>query len=71
MKKRCAAVLFAGLLSLSVEAGAQGSGKTYELKSSPTTVHRGFYDATLKPVLTIDSGDKVRVWTTTGNPQIF
>lgn len=71
MKKRCATMLFAGLLSLSVRAGAQNSGKTLELKSSPTTVHRGYYDATLKPVLTIDSGDKVRVWTTTGNPRYF
>jgi acetamidase/formamidase len=64
-------LIFAGLLSLCVRAGAQNAVKTYELKSSPTTVHRGYYDATLKPVLTIDSGDKVRVWTTTGNPRYF
>src|ERR1700686_3826447 len=71
MMKRCAIVIFASLLSLGVRAGAQSSGKIHELKSSPTTVHRGFYDATLKPVLTIDSGDRVRVWTTTGNPRYF
>jgi acetamidase/formamidase len=71
MEQRCAVLLFASLLILGVRADAQTSGKTYELKSSPTTVHRGFYDATLKPVLTIDSGDKVRVWTTTGNPRYF
>ena len=71
MIKRRAAILFVGLLVLGVRAGAQSSGKTYELKSSPTTVHRGYYDATLKPGLTIDSGDKVRVWTTTGNPKYF
>ena len=69
--KRCAIVIFASLLSLGVRADAQSSGKIHELKSSPTTVHRGFYDATLKPVLTIDSGDRVRVWTTTGNPRYF
>ncbi|MBZ5659064.1 MAG: acetamidase/formamidase family protein [Acidobacteriia bacterium] len=69
--KRCAAAIFAILLSVSARAGAQSGGKVYELKSSPTTVHRGFYDATLKPVLTIDSGDRVRVWTTTGNPKYF
>src|SRR5690242_2325453 len=71
MKKRCAVVIFASLLSLGVHASAQSSGKIHELKSSPTTVHRGYYDATLKPVLTIDSGDRVRVWTTTGNPRYF
>ena len=69
--KRCAGVLFACVLSLSVRAGAQDTSKTYELKSSPTTVQHGFYDATVKPVLTINSGDKVRVWTTTGNPKYF
>jgi acetamidase/formamidase len=68
---RYAVLIFASLLSLSVRAGAQSAGKIYELKSSPSTVHRGFYDATLKPVLTIESGDRVRVWTTTGNPRYF
>src|SRR5712692_9388553 len=50
--KRCAILIFASVLSLSVRAGAQGAEKIHELKSSPSTVHRGFYDATLKPVLT-------------------
>ena len=45
--------------------------KIHELRASPTTVHRGFFDASLKPVLTIDSGDVVRLWTTTGNPRYF
>lgn len=62
--KRCAVLMFAIVLSLSARAEAQSAGKIHELKSSPSTVHRGFYDATLKPVLTIDSGDRVRVWTT-------
>ena len=52
-------------------ATAQGEGKIHELKASPTTVHRGFFDASLKPVLTIDSGDIVRLWTATGNPRYF
>src|SRR5260221_6593094 len=30
-----------------------------------------FRSASLKPVLTIDSGDVVRLWTTTGNPRYF
>src|ERR1700688_5322465 len=50
---------------------AQAEQKIHELKASPTTVHRGFFDATLKPVLTIDSGDIVRLWTATGNPRYF
>ena len=45
--------------------------KIHELHASPTTVHRGFFDASLKPVLTIDSGDVVRLWTATGNPRYF
>ncbi len=52
-------------------AQAQAEEKIHELKASPTTVHRGFFDASLKPVLTIDSGDIVRLWTTTGNPRYF
>jgi len=66
-----AMVVLAVVLISGTKVHAQGSGKVYELKSSPSTVHRGFYDATLKPVLTVDSGDKVRVWTTTGNPRYF
>src|SRR5262245_51054252 len=52
-------------------AAAQGDEKIHELRASPGTVHRGFFDASLKPVLTIDSGDVVRLWTTTGNPRYF
>src|SRR5258707_15731846 len=52
-------------------AEGQSAEKIHELRASPTTVHRGFFDATLKPVLTIDSGDIVRLWTTTGNPRYF
>jgi acetamidase/formamidase len=52
-------------------AAAQSAAKIHELKASPTTVHRGFFDATLKPVLTIDSGDIVRLETASGNPRFF
>ena len=47
------------------------SGRIHDLKASATTVHRGFFDAALKPVLTIDSGDIVRLETATGNPKWF
>src|ERR1700752_4765287 len=52
-------------------APAQCEEKIHELKASPATVHRGFFDASLKPVLTIDSGDVVRLETATGNPRWF
>ncbi|WP_010218002.1 acetamidase/formamidase family protein [Sphingomonas sp. PAMC 26621] len=39
------------------------AGKTVELPATPTTVAWGHYDATSKPVLTIDSGDTVIVHT--------
>src|ERR1700752_4274295 len=62
----CAALLFAPAI-----VRAQSSPKIHELKASPATVHRGFFDASLKPVLTIDSGDVVRLETATGNPRWF
>jgi acetamidase/formamidase len=62
----CVAAIAAG-----ATVTAQCEEKIHELRASPTTVHRGFFDASLKPVLTIDSGDVVRLWTTTGNPRYF
>src|SRR5262245_56493222 len=59
------------LFWLPSDATAQGSPKIHELKASPATVHRGFFDASLKPVLTIDSGDIVRLETASGNPRYF
>jgi acetamidase/formamidase len=35
------------------------SSKTHKLMASPQTVHTGFFDASLRPVLTIESGDTV------------
>ena len=54
-----------------IATAAPAEEKVHELRASPSTVHRSFFDATLKPVLTIDSGDIVRLWTTTGNPRYF
>jgi acetamidase/formamidase len=64
------AIIF-GTVAICATAAAQAEEKIHELKASPATVHRGFFDASLKPVLTIDSGDIVRLWTTTGNPRYF
>jgi hypothetical protein len=60
-----------GLCSLPSLARAQDQGKVHELHASPTTVHRGFFDGALKPVLTVDSGDIVRLETASGNPRYF
>jgi acetamidase/formamidase len=60
-----------GIFAICAALPVEAQQKTHELKASPTTVHRGFFDASLKPVLTIDSGDIVRLWTTTGNPRYF
>jgi acetamidase/formamidase len=56
---------------LASQALAQSPPKVHDLKAAPDTVHRGFFDAALKPVLTIDSGDIVRLETATGNPRYF
>src|SRR6266436_916351 len=70
MRTRMLAMCVAAIAACAA-ATAQGEEKIHELRASPTTVHRGFFDASLKPVLTIDSGDVVRLWTTTGNPRYF
>ena len=43
-------------------AMAQG-GKTHQLKATPQTVHTGFFDPTIPPVLKIESGDTVALST--------
>jgi acetamidase/formamidase len=40
----------------------------HRLDASPGTVHWGYFDAALKPVLTIDSGDSVTISTVSGLP---
>src|SRR4030095_4900569 len=60
-----------GLIALPAVATAQGQPKVHDLKASVATVHRGFFDASLKPVLTVDSGDIVRLETASGNPRYF
>jgi len=44
------------------------NAENIELKASPSTVVWGYYSASAKPVLTIHSGDTVRVETVSGNP---
>ena len=42
----------------------------HHLHSSPETCHWGFFEARLKPVLTIASGDEVTVDTISGGPDV-
>jgi acetamidase/formamidase len=66
-----------GALTLSMfvlgDAYAQSAAMpaVHQLNASPTTVHRNFFDASLPPVLTIRSGDIVKLETATGNPRYF
>jgi acetamidase/formamidase len=43
--------------------------KTHLLQSTPETVHWGYFDGGLAPVLTIDSGDRVVIECVSGNPE--
>ena len=52
------------LLSAVLVSGVgQAQNKTYDLKLLPENVHWGYYDARVKPVLRVSSGDTVRVET--------
>ena len=48
---------------------AEAAGKSHLLQSKPDTVHWGFFDGNLPPVLTIDSGDRVTIECVSGNPE--
>src|SRR5579872_419247 len=59
------------IVSAFTRASSSTTEKTVELKPTAKTVHQNFFDASLKPVLTINSGDTVRLETATGNPKYF
>jgi acetamidase/formamidase len=44
--------------------------KHHHLHSSPETCHWGFFEAKLKPVLTVASGDEVTIDTISGGPDV-
>lgn len=48
---------------------AETAAKTHFLPSTPDTVHWGFFDGGLPPVLTIESGDRVEIECVSGNPE--
>ncbi len=43
--------------------------KNHRLDAAPETVHWGFFDANLKPLITIDSGDEVVISSVSGGPE--
>jgi acetamidase/formamidase len=42
----------------------------HTLLASADTVHWGYFDATLNPVLTVESGDTVTLTTISGGPEL-
>ncbi|HUD87197.1 MAG TPA: acetamidase/formamidase family protein [Xanthobacteraceae bacterium] len=43
--------------------------KTHRLDAAPDTVHWGFFDAALKPLITVDPGDEVTISTVSAGPE--
>ena len=58
-------------LLVAATAAAQSPAKTYDIKATPATTFYRFLDATTPPVITINSGDIVRLETATGTPTFF
>ena len=73
MERMTRTMLVAGLTVLWTVSPlfAQQPGRVHDLKASPSTTHIFFFDASLPPVLRIESGDVVRLETATGNPRWF
>jgi acetamidase/formamidase len=69
--KRMMGSLIGFLSIVSACTPASPAEKTLEIKATANTVHQNFFDASLKPVMTVNSGDIVRVETATGNPTYF
>jgi acetamidase/formamidase len=58
-------------LAITASAAAQTAPKTHELKATPSTTFYRFLDAATPPILTINSGDIVKLETATGTPGYF
>src|SRR5262249_29526235 len=46
-----------------------GRMQQHRIDAGPDTVHWGFFDAGLKPIITVDSGDQVTISTVSGAPE--
>ena len=58
-------------MAIAASAAAQDAPKTYEIKATPSTTFYRFLDAATPPVVTINSGDIVKLETATGTPGYF
>ena len=56
-------MLAAGAVALTAAGASSQTSRTHDLKLLPENVHWGYYDAAVKPVLRVASGDTVRVET--------
>jgi acetamidase/formamidase len=45
------------------------AGKTHVLRSGPDTIHWGYLDGALNPVLAVDAGDRAVIECVSGNPE--
>ena len=45
--------------------------RTHRLDAAPDTVHWGYFDASLKPLVTVEPGDEVIMSTVSGAPQMM
>jgi acetamidase/formamidase len=65
MKRLCLVFLF------TLAATTVNAQKIHEIHPTPANLQYGFFDASVKPPLVIDSGDIVKLWTATGHPAYF
>lgn len=69
---KCAASKLLGLaFVLSIATHDAAAQKVHELLPVPKNIQYGYFDASVKPALTIDSGDIVKLKTATGHPAYF
>lgn len=50
-------------------SATEAAARTHLLQSTPDTVHWGYFDGALPPVLTIEPGDRVVIECVSGNPE--
>ena len=54
---------------MNIPLAKDAATRTHVLRSSPETIHWGYFDGGLAPVLTIESGDRVTIECVSGNPE--
>jgi len=45
--------------------------RTHRLDAAPETVHWGYFDASLKPLITVEPGDELTISTVSGAPELM